>query len=163
MADEDRYWVDISPELRAEATELFGKFACGEVMRRDQVKEALVSVGLKLKKGEISSLIFASEDSRRGFQSVGSSDADITLNEFINLLGWKKHNDNERARVVQQCLDLFDKNKDGKLTKDEVKEIIGKQYRKEYVDQIMAGIKFDDDGYVDYQDFEIHIYDYLRP
>ena len=168
MADqwayEDRYWVDIPPELRREATELFGKFALGEVMKRDQVKKAFDNVGLELKEGELDTLIFNSEDSRRRVpQSEDTSAEDITLNEFINLMGWKKQNDNKRAWLVQKCLDLFDKNKDRKLTKDEVKEVISKGYKKEYVDEIMAEIKFEENGCVDYEDFKIHIVEYLQP
>ena len=75
------------------------------------------------------------EDSSRGGvpESEDSSAADITLNEFINLLCRKKRNDEVRARVAQSCYDLFDKNKDGKPTIDEVGEIIGKVYWIEYI------------------------------
>ena len=45
----------------------------------------------------------------------------------------KKRNEEVRARVAQSCSDLFDKNKDGKPTIDEVGEIIGKVYWIEYI------------------------------
>ena len=152
--------AEASPELKAEATELFDKFAS---MNRDQVKLAFVSAGLKVRESEIDSLIVESEDSRRGVpESEDSSAEDITLSEFIDLLRRKKLRDEAVARQAKQYLDKYDKNSDGKLTKDEVEEAIngvhGEHYTEEEIDGILACIKFDDDGCVDYKDFQLFVY-----
>ena len=121
MAEEDRY--KLTPEQRKEATELFSKFATGDVLNRDQLKEAFVSAGLKVRESEIDSLIVESEDSRRGVpESEDSSAENITLSEFIDLLRRKKLRDEAMARQAKQYLDKYDKNSDGKLTKVEVPE-----------------------------------------
>ena len=158
--------TEVSPELKAEATELFEKFAVIKepVMNRAQVKEAFVSAGLKVREKEIDSLIYESEGSwRKVPESEDSSDAeDITLSEFIDLLRRKKLRDEAVARQAKQYLDKYDNNSDDKLTKDEVEEAIngvyGEHYKKEQIDEMVAGIKFDDDGCADYNDLQLFLF-----
>ena len=152
--------AEASPELKAGATELFDKFAS---MNRAQVKEAFVSADLKVRESEIDSLIVESEDSRRGVpESEDSSAEDITLSEFIDLLRRKKLRDEAVARLAKPYLDKYDKNNDGKMTKDEVEEAItgvyGGLYNKMQIDEMVADIKFDDDGCVNYNDLQFILY-----
>ena len=148
------YGHKITPKLRTEATDLFGKFAKGGVMNRNQVKEAFASADLNVTEKGLDFLIHCSVDLSGGEDSTDDEDSsveDITLDEFINIMSRKKSYDEWIAKIDKQASDV---------TKEEVEQVIGEIYGKEAADESMSDIVWIDEC-VDYIILWQACYDYF--
>ena len=150
--------AEASPELKAEATELFTKFA---TMEPNYVTPAFINAGLKIRFCEIDSLI--NESIPDGFPGSDLPDVNygaIPFSEFVDLLRRKKLRDEEVERDAKQYLDKYDKN--SKLTEDEVKETIygvfGKYYSNKDMAEMVNRIYLMNHGCVTYEDLKNYLY-----
>ena len=145
--------------------ELGGAFFKFAKLSRDDLQGALDCAGLTLPKEEVDSLI------EESFERMGEQKTEFNLLDFIALVDLNTKREElllEKKQYVlkQYGLEEYDKNKDGKITRDEVEKVIKElhksRYKFEISDEAVASdirryMKFDSEGCVKLDKFRDYV------
>jgi len=138
----------ITPQQRAELQEafrLFDKNGDGKISSKE-LKDVMTQLGQKPTDKEVADMIKSVDQDHNGT---------IEFDEFVQLMADKLSGTIDDAEMLA-AFKQFDKNGDGKITKQELKEAmhnLGQKLSDQEIEEMIKGADKNNDGSVDYKEF----------